>query len=593
MSGRQNEPAPPTAVEKEDRGSERQRSRAAAAWLRRQVRPVRAWHGLAVLCGLGAGIATIVEAAALARAIGRAADGLWVEAGRVLPWLLLAILARALLVWGQERAGTEASARVRHRLRLDLYRSMARLDRREEEGGTATLTVRLIDQVEALDGFLSRYLILSPLAGLVPLLILIVSFSQNWVVGALLLLTGPLIPLFMILIGLGAEQASRRQSVALAQLGRRFLDRLGGLTTLQLFGRVEPEAAALTAVADDFRRRTMAVLRIAFLSSTVLEFFASVSIALVAIYLGSVYLGYFHMGAAADGISLETGLFLLLLAPEYFQPLRAYAAAYHDRAAAVAAAGDLMPLAPAEAAGPGDAVPTDRARIDAAPSLRAEGALAVSLRGVTAGHDGAPLLDGVDLDIPPGGFVAIVGPSGIGKSTLIDLLLGFVPPRSGRIAIGGQAPLAARGRVSWLPQRPALVSGSIRAVIARGDPDAPAAALVQAGEAADVTGFAAALPRGLDTPVGERGFGLSGGQLRRVALARALLKPAGLLLLDEPTSDLDPVAERRVLETLRRRAGAQTIVMVTHSAAAAAHADRVYRLEQGRLSPLAGPEATP
>lgn len=558
-----------------DRAAAKARTRAAAAWLTARGRPVRGWLTAAVGAGCVGAAASVTEAWAIATAIGAAESGDWTAAWAPLPWLCLALAVRAAALWAQDRAGIEASARVRQAVRAGLYRGMTRPDAGLDLPA-ASVPVHLIDQVEALDAYYARYLPLTRLALVVPLILGAAAVWANWLAGLLLFLTAPLIPFFMALIGMGAEQASKRQFDALQRLGRRFLDRLQGLTSLQIMGRAEAEGRILQAVADEHRVRTMGVLKIAFLSSATLEFFASVAIAVVALYLGSAYLGLISFGVPDGGLTLASGLFVLLLAPEFFQPLRQFAGAYHDRANAVAAAGDLMALPLA----------ADDEPQSAPPVRTGDGPAAVTVAGLTVKRPGRAglVLDGLDLAVAPGALVGVVGPSGLGKSTLLDALLGFVPIEAGRVAIDGHpAGTATLPLVAWAGQRPHLFAGTIRANIALGDPSATPAQVEAAARDAGVTAFVDELPAGLDTPVGERGFGLSGGQARRVALARAFLKPAPLLLLDEPTADLDPATEAMVLAGIRRRAGRQTILMVTHGAAAAAACDRVLRLERGRL----------
>lgn len=574
------EGAIPVDTAGQDRAAAKAQTRAAVRWLAERGRAVRGWLTLAVAAGCVGALATIVEAWAIATAIGHAAARNWDAALAPLPWLALAIAVKAAAVWAQDRAGIEAGARVRAAVRAGLYRGLSRPDAGVDLP-TASVPVHLIDQVEALDAYYARYVPLTRLAVLVPVILGTAALYANWVAGLLLFLTAPLIPVFMALIGMGAAQASKQQFDALQRLGRRFLDRLQGLTSLQIMGRAEEEGRRLEAVADEHRKRTMQVLRIAFLSSAVLEFFASVAIAIVALYLGSAYLGLAHFGVPEGGVTLAAGLFVLLLAPEFFQPLRQFAGAYHDRANAVAAATDLMTLPLVEG---GDAAP-------AIPMAAMPGPTAVSIAGLTVRREGRAgfVLDRLELELPPGSLTAIVGPSGLGKSTLLDALMGFAPVDAGVMTIAGRpAGPATLPLIAWAGQRPHLFAGTIRHNIAMGHPGATDAAIEAAARDAGVLAFAAELPLGLDTPVGERGFGLSGGQARRVALARAFLKPAPLLLLDEPTADLDPATEELVLAGIRARAGRQTVLMVTHGARAAAIADAVHRLERGRLVPADG-----
>jgi ATP-binding cassette subfamily C protein CydD len=357
-----------------------------------------------------------------------------------------------------------------------------------------------------------------------------------------------------------------------------FLDRLQGLTTLRLFGRAEAEVDNIAQAADAFRDGTMRVLRIAFLSSASLEFFASVAVAVVATYVGLGLLGHIGWGTA-PGLTLFSGLFVLLMAPAFFQPLRMLAAYYHDRMAAIGAAEGLAEMLDA---------PPEEAATGTAPMPA--GALDIVFDDVSVAFEGGArsAIQGVSLRIAPGDHIALTGMSGAGKSTLLSLLLGFRRPDSGRILING-TDLAAidpedlRRRIAWIGQAPVLFHGTLRDNIRLGRPDADDAAVDRAAAEARVTEFAAALPQGLDTPVGERGVGLSGGQAQRIALARAFLKDAPLVLLDEPTASLDRDTEAEILESIRRLARGRTILVATHSPAAMAIAGRRILLDQGRV----------
>uniref|UniRef100_UPI0031E355F2 thiol reductant ABC exporter subunit CydD n=1 Tax=Inquilinus sp. TaxID=1932117 RepID=UPI0031E355F2 len=381
----------------------------------------------------------------------------------------------------------------------------------------------------------------------------------------------------MALIGMKAADESRKQFRVLARMSAYFLDRLQGLSTLRLFGRAEAEVEGIALAADAFRDRTMRVLRIAFLSSASLEFFASVAVAVVATYVGLGLLGHIGWGTA-PGLTLFSGLFVLLMAPDFFLPLRMLAAYYHDRVAAIGAAEGLAEVldGPAEAQNSGRPMP--------------QGDLDIVFDNVSVAFDGGArsAVRGVSLRIAPGDHIALVGMSGAGKSTLLSLLLGFRRPDAGRVLVNGVDlaeidPEALRRRIAWIGQAPVLFHGTLRDNIRLGRPEADDAAVERAAAEARVSEFAAALPQGLDTPVGERGIGLSGGQAQRVALARAFLKDAPLVLLDEPTASLDRDTEAEILESIRRLARGRTVVVATHSPAAMAIADRKILLDQGRV----------
>jgi ATP-binding cassette, subfamily C, bacterial CydD len=562
-------------------------------WLAEQAAAARAAGLAAAAAGTGMGLLQIAQAWLIASAIvSVAAGGLPFEAVTA---LVAVVAGRSALAWVWDAAGAAAAARVKADLRGRLYRHIAGLGPGFVAGrGSGSLSAALMEQVEALDGYVARYRPQAFVAAAVPVAILAAVFPVDWVAGALLALAAPIVPLLMAVAGAGAASESQRQLQALARMSGHFLDRLQGLVTLRLLGRAEAELASVGQVADEFRRRTMSVLRLAFLSSAVLEFFTAVAIAMIAIYVGFAFLGWISFGPAPE-MTLRSGLFVLLLAPEFFQPLRQLSAFYHDRAAAMGAARELMPILAAmpraQAAGPGlRPLPASPAASPAAsrPSLP-PGPAGLRLEDVHVTHAGrAPALRGVSFAVSPGEHVALVGPSGSGKTTILNLLLGFVPPERGRALIGGTPvglldDAALRRLVAWVGQTRHLFEGTLRDNIRLGAPGASDAEIWRAAALAHVADFAAALPDGLDTRIGERGFGLSGGQVQRVALARAFLSPAPILLMDEPTASLDAGNEALVLESLTRLAEGRTVLVATHSPAVAAWADRAVRLDSGRI----------
>jgi len=557
-------------------------------WLRHWARPARGAIIAAVACGLGNGILLIAQAFLLAAAIHLVVvmergprDISWLLAG-----LLVIILLRALLHWLGEKAGAKAAAIVKDQLRSRLFQAMLELGpdwiRRHRSGELATA---LIEQVEALDGFFARYLPAMALAVFVPLAMVLAILPRDAIVALLIFVTLPLIPFFMALVGMGAAASSRKQLQALARMGGHFVERLRGLTTLKLYGRAEAELEEIRRVTDEVGARTLSVLRIAFLSSAVLEFFASIAIASVALYLGLTYLGMLNIRSAP--LSLEVGLFCLLLAPDIYMPLRNLAAHYHDRAAALAAAEELRGLL--EEHLPEAHEKSDAARPRGRP-LPNPAAIGLELHEVSLDLDEGrrKILDRVSFKIAPGEWVALSGPSGSGKTTILELLLGFRQPDSGRLLWNGVPleeldPKSYRSRLAYMSQRPHLFHGSLQDNIRLADPTADATRVEAAARAAGVMDFAEQLSLGLDTPLGEGGYGLSGGQAQRVALARVFLRDASLILLDEPTAHLDAETERRLLAALAKHAEGRTLIMATHSSAAIALAHRRLHLEAGRL----------
>ena len=497
-------------------------------------------------------------------------------------WLLLVVLAgRAVLGGARQWLAGGASAAVRLNLR-------SRLLKRFEVAGPASLPPagELIpsfdDQVEALDGFYSRFMPQRINAMVVPLVILVFAFATDWLGGLLLLLTAPLIPMFMVIIGIGAERQSREQFRSLARLGGWFLDQVHGAATIRLFRAEARVGNQVRTRTHALRKQTMRVLRLAFLSSAVLEFFAAVAIATLAIYIGLGLLGFLTFGPA-PALTLQSGLFLLLLAPEFFQPLRALSQGWHDRADATAAAGEIRALLE---------LPPARPSADASFDPPAQAQCRVELRAVEFAYSGhAPLFRGLDFEVLAGERVVLVGPSGGGKSSLISLLAGFAEPSAGAVLLDGQ-PLtrfgdaALRAHVAWLGQHAVLFAGTIAENIALGWDRATRAQVESIAQGARVMEFARRLPDGLDSAVGENGYGLSGGQIQRVALARALLRPRPLILLDEPTASLDPASEALVLEALGDLLAERsaTVICASHRAATMAWADRVVEVRQGVLS---------
>jgi thiol reductant ABC exporter CydD subunit len=481
--------------------------------------------------------------------------------------LLAVVVARALIVWASEVAANRSSARVKSELRGALVERITTLgpDGRpvRRTGDVVALATRGID---ALDGFYSRYLPQLILAVVVPLAVLAVVVTRDWISAAIMLVTLPLVPVFMALVGLATRGHTDRQFRTLQVLSRHFLDVVSGLATLKVFGRSRAQVETIRDVTDRYRRTTMATLRLTFLSSLVLELLASISVALVAVSIGLRLLG--------GHLDLQTSLFVLVLAPEAYLPLRLVGANYHASAEGMTAAEqvfEILELPPARR-GTGLDVPNP-----------ATSPLAIGdVRVVYAGRD-SPALDGISLVVKPGEVLAVTGPSGCGKSTLLGVLLGLVSPESGSVRIGGVElasldPDAWRARVGWVPQRPHLFAASLADNVRLGRRDASAGELLRAVARAGLTDLVARMPDGLLTKVGEGGVGLSMGERQRVALARAFLRDVPLLLLDEPTANLDGETEAAVIEAVKELTRGRTVVLVAHRPALLDLADRVVGL---------------
>ncbi len=478
-------------------------------------------------------------------------------------------LSRAALSYAIEMRAFGIGASARRRLRTDLLgRLLAAGPAMLRTRHSVELTAVVVDRVEALDGLFARYIpaAVFALGGPVVVLAAVMAFDP-WS-AAVLLGCGLLVPIAMAVAGIGAAAATRRQFLAMERLQARFVDRIRGIATIVLLGRAEDEATRMAAAADELRVRTMRVVRVAFLSSAALDLAAALALISIAVH--------FSMGGAA----LPVALFVLLLVPEFFAPIRAFSAAYQDRLHATAAAEAMVDVPPLPAPLPPREIRT----------VAAQG-ITVVFEDVRFTWDRArpTALNGLSFRAAPGEILVLAGPSGAGKSTIIEMLLGFIRPDSGRVTINGAdiadvVPQALSRFTAWIGQRPVLFAGTIRDNIRFARPEATDAEVAAAAASARVTDFADALPQGLDTPVGEGGFGLSGGEAQRVAIARAYLKDAPLLLLDEPTAHLDPATEAEVLESLQRLAIGRTAILASHSAAAHTFGGRRLNIREGRAA---------
>lgn len=543
---------------------------------------------IATILPLVSGALLVAQAYLLASVLHRAVVGGESIAALGSPILLVAVLIASRLGLGAlgEQAGIVAAERIKFDLRSRLAAKLSAGSLEwSASRSSGALSAAVVDQVEALDGFFARFLPASIQAAVLPLAFAAAVLPVDWVVGLLFLLTAPLIPLFMALVGWGAEAATKAQANALVRLSGHFADRLRGMTTLKLFGRAEFETRDVERASEDLRRRTLRVLRIAFLSSAVLEFFAALGVAGVALYVGLTYLGLVDLRGSA--LTLQAGLFCLLMAPEVYQPLRLLAAHYHDRASAKAAIAEIE----ARFAGLPEATtgPERPAQLPAS-----SGGLPLHVEHLTIGVPDSEriLLDGVSLKIGAGRHLALFGESGIGKSSLLETLARLRPGDGIRIAGLDLAAIdedSLRAGVAFISQRSRLFHGSIADNIRLGKPSASAAEIAQAAEQACVLDFASKLPEGLDTPIGEGGVGLSGGEGHRVALARLFLRDPGLILLDEPTAHLDAATQARVLDALIGFAAGRTMIIATHSPAVAARLDEAWRLAGGKLLPMPHP----
>ena len=518
------------------------------------------------------------QAAALAWAVQQLANGEGLKAlGLPLAALMLAGLLRSALdAWGARRVFLSARAQLAQ-LRVQVTAALAArspLDRKRPASGLAASVIA--EQAEAVVPWLVRYQPARWRVVLVLPVIAITVATLSWVAALVLVLAAPLIPLFMVLVGWRAKAASEAQMLELGGLNAFLLDRLRGLSTLRSLGAVDATALRLRGAAQALRLRTMVVLRIAFLSSAVLELFAALGVAMVAVYIGFHLLGTLEFGAWGRRLSLGEGLFVLLLAPPFFEPLRELSAAWHDRAAGQAAVEALEQLGRAGQPLPGAlmALCTD----GAVPP----GALSVALRDVHFAHaGGGAVLQGCTLHIAAGEHVALVGPSGSGKTTLLNLMAGLVSPSGGSVVIGA-VPLTAttattlRQHMAWMGQSPHVFAGTVHANVALGRAGVERPQVKAAMQWAALGDVVQAHP---GNTLGEGGSGLSGGEAVRLALARMAAHPqAGVLLVDEPTAHLDSETAQRVTDALLQLALGKTLIVATHDPVLAGRLGRVVQV---------------
>jgi ATP-binding cassette subfamily C protein CydD len=547
-------------------------------WLAAQGRPGRRFFLAAGLADLAATAGTVilswyVAALIVAGVAGGVADHSL--AGDVLGVVAGGFL-RAAGAFAADRLAAAGAGSAEASARDAVLDALVLADPADEQVNAGAVVVAVSEQLPRLGDHFHDYQRRAITAVLAPAVILAVIFPASWVAGVLLALATPIIPVNMAVTGLGAEAVSRRQMHQVAQLSGQVLERLQAMSTLRALGAIGHQRRLVERAAAELAHRTAAVLRVAFLASSALEWVSTFAIGLVAMYVGATLLGYFRIPLLPVHLGAQAGVFVLLLAPAYFAPLRRFAAAYHQRQEALAAAEILAPLSRRAAA--------DAGRTPAPASCSAPG---VALQGVTVRFAGRPrpALSGVSVFVPPRTILGVAGPSGSGKSTLLKVAGGWLRPGEGRVLIDGAPAAGDSGpaRALLIGQHPYLFSGTLADNIALGQPGASGSRIWAAIEAAQLTSLLGRLPDGLDTVLGERGWSISGGEAQRVALARAFLSDTGFVLVDEPTAHLDAATEAALIEPLARLLHGRTALVASHSDAVLGLADRVIDLDGGRI----------
>lgn len=556
----------------------KERQKQLQKWLRMQQKIVKKYLLLNVLFGVGSALCMIGQMWLLATLLQKmiierqSASQFLLEIGM----LFACFAGRALFIWLRERIGFKAGAQLRIHLRQQIIKKLLAVGpmsiQQKAAGSWATL---MLEQVENLHNFYARYLPQQFISLITPLVILCFVFPLNWAAGLILLATLPLLPLFMALAGIKAVEANQRNIGILSKMSGQFLDKLKGLDTIRLFGQAAQQTKHIFHSTEEFRLSTMDVLKMAFLSSAVLEFFTAISIAVMAVYFGFVFLGELNFGDYGLGVSLFVGFFCLMLAPEFYQPLRELGVFYHDKAAAIGAADDIERFLSEQT------LKTENLQ----KNLTNQPLVIEAKNCVVLSMTGKPLTEELDFVIKPNQHIALIGHSGAGKSSLFNMLLGFLPYQ-GSLTINGielkELNLSQwRQKLAWVGQNPQLIKGSLKENILLGCGDISENALKNALVSSKADEFVYRL--GLEYQIQDGNIGISGGQAQRIAIARALLRDYELLLLDEPTASLDNRSEQQVLNALQQLSRTKTTLMITHRVEDLAQCDEIWVMDHGKI----------
>ncbi|MFZ3407297.1 heme ABC transporter permease/ATP-binding protein CydD [Vibrio chagasii] len=558
---------------------DKKKQRSLNKWLKQQSKLAKRWLMIAISLGVLSSVFLIAQAALLASILHQLIIENVDKSELVghFAGLALSVVGRAGCTWGREIAGYRCGEQIRVYIRqliLDKLRELGPAYIKGKPAGTwATL---LLEQVEDMQDFFSRYLPQMSLSVLIPFIILVVVFPVNWAAGLIFLLTAPLVPMFMALVGMKAADANRKNFKALQRLSGHFYDRLQSMTTIRLFDRTSSETEVLKGASEVFRTRTMDVLKIAFLSSAVLEFFTSISIAMTAVYFGFTYIGELNFGHYGVGITLFAGLFILILAPEFYQPLRDLGTFYHAKQQAVGAAESIVEFLETDIT----KVKSGDTQLDPVQGINIE---AQDLKVLSP--EGVQLVGPISFALNTRQSTALVGPSGAGKTSLINAILGFMP-YEGSLKINGielrDLDLASwRKTISWVGQNPLLLHGSIRDNVTLGKQDITDQTVQNALDQSFASEFVN--EHGLDYMISDRSGGLSVGQSQRLALARAMIQDGQFWLLDEPTASLDTRSEQLVMKGINSNIENRTALLVTHQLAPLQSVDNIMVMRDGGL----------